>query len=118
MELHTINGVLWAMPDSVRAYHAEVEFYRDPAGTTARLAERARVDDAAFQLERRAARAAWHEGRQKVATAQATDPAAQRAAADAATQTKATLEAHARMAAAQRGAPPPTPPIADEEVEA
>lgn len=64
MELHTINGVLHAMPDTVRAHHAVDEWLKDPDGTVARLAVLDKGKEQTFRAERIKAREAHEKARQ------------------------------------------------------
>ena len=98
MELHTINGVLHAMPDTVRAHHAVDEWLKDPDGTVARLVALDKVAEQEFQAARRKAREEHEKNRQAHAKASALPP---NPAVD--TARKAELEAITRMQNAAAG---------------
>ena len=98
MELHTINGKLYAMPDTVRAHNAVEEWMKEPEKTVARLAALDREAEKAFRAERIAARAAREVARSKPVTAQI-EPVTEASKA----QKKAAAEAIAR---AQKAASP------------
>lgn len=109
MEFHTINGVLHAMPDTVRAHNAVEDWLKDPDGTVARLASLDRVAAHEFRASRLEARARFEEKRRKLERQGDADPQVAALRAEAETQRKAAADALERLNKALAESPTDAP---------